>query len=447
MTPKTFVALALADTFLAHDASTNALIAGARRALGKKWRWIPSLFRTILKQHGEQLHCLGRSELAALILAHDGFSDAWQESSPPQIRHYCLDAPLAVEQPGWLAALGLPRLASVAELAQWLQVAPLELDWFADKWRNNMPAPSALQHYHYRWLQKRSGGLRLLEIPKLRLRAMQSQILRHLLDLVPPHPAAHGFRRAHSCATHAALHAGKRVVMRMDLSNFFPSIPAARIHGLFVKLGYPANVAGVFSRLCTHRTPASVLANPDKGLRSAHVMSWQERLALRTRHLPQGSPCSPALANLCAYRLDMRLQALAVSLNASYSRYADDLVFSGDQELERAMHRFHVQVAAIALEEGFSVNTRKTRMMRSAVRQQITGIVVNSHPNIARPDFDNLKAALTNCIRHGPASQNREGRDNYRQFLAGKVAYLHMVNPQRGKRLQQLFEQIVWSAD
>ncbi|AEK62086.1 hypothetical protein [Collimonas fungivorans] len=108
------------------------------------------------------------------------------------------------------------------------------------------------------------------------------------------------------------------------------------------------------------------------------------------------------------------------------------------------MDRFHLQVAAIALEEGFAVNARKTRMMRSGVRQQVTGIVVNRHSNIPRQEFDNLKAALTNCIRHGPASQNRDGRDNYQQFLAGRVSYVRMVNPQRGERLQRLFEQISW---
>ena len=109
------------------------------------------------------------------------------------------------------------------------------------------------------------------------------------------------------------------------------------------------------------------------------------------------------------------------------------------------MDRFHVQVSAIAREEGFAVNTRKTRMMRAGTRQQVTGIVVNRHPNIARKDFDILKAILTNCIRHGPTSQNRERHPNFQQYLGGKVAYTQMVNPQRGNRLRQLFEKIVWA--
>lgn len=415
---------------------------GARWALGKNWRWIPSLCRAIHKQLGDQLHRHGRTELASLIMAHEGFADAWLGSEPPQIRHFCLDQPLSAGKPAWVSALPLPALATTGDLAQWLKVTPSELDWFADQWRNSPPMAASLQHYHHCWIEKRSGGPRLIEIPKSRLRTMQRQILRGLLDLVPLHSAVHGFRRGHSCVTHAALHAGKRVVIRIDLKNFFTSVPAARIHALFVKLGYPSKAAGVLSRLCTHRTPVSVLNHPDSAC--GGTFSLQERQAFRTRHLPQGSPCSPALANLCAYRLDMRLQALATSLNAVYSRYADDLVFSGEGELERAMERFHVQVAAIALEEGFSVNARKTRIMRCGTRQRVTGIVVNRHPNIPRQEFDSLKAVLTNCIRHGPASQNRDRRDNYQQFLAGRISYVLMVNPQRGKRLRQLFEQIAW---
>jgi hypothetical protein len=251
---------------------------------------------------------------------------------------------------------------------------------------------------------------------------------------VPAHNAAHGFRRGRSCVTHAALHTGRRVVIRMDLKDFFPSIPAPRIQALFARLGYSETVSAILARLCVNRTPAGAVRE----------LPWAERQPFRTPHLPQGSPCSPALANLCAYRLDIRLETLAQALGATYSRYADDLVFSGGHDLQRASDRFHVQVAAIALEEGFRVNTRKTRMMRAGVRQQVTGIVINRHPNIARTDFDKLKAVLTNCARLGPQSQNREGRPDYRAFLGGKVAYVSMVNPARGAKLQRLFNAIAW---
>jgi RNA-directed DNA polymerase len=441
MSDQYHVALALADTMLAGDAKPAGLMQSVSWALGESRDWIPALCRAIRKRTGEHLYHYSREELAALILKHRAFCNAWNDKGgPPMIRRYCLTPPIAPETPAWLAALGLPQIANSAELAQWLQVTPGELAWYADRWRNDAPAPAALQHYRYRWVEKRSGGLRLIEMPKLRLRTIQRKVLRRLLDLVPPHPAAHGFRRGHSCLTHAAQHAGKAVVIRMDLKDFFPSIPAPRIHALFTKLGYPQSVAGALARLCTHRTPGSVFNEPEV----RKVLPSPSRTQFRTPHLPQGAPTSPALANLCAYRLDLRLDALAQSLGASYSRYADDLAFSGGGELAQAMARFHVRVAAIALEEGFRVNTRKTRLMRAGARQRVTGIVVNRHPNMARKDFDTLKAILTNCVRHGPASQNRERHEDYRAFLAGKLAWLKMLNPQRGLRLQSLFEQIVW---
>lgn len=441
MIPIRAVALALADTLLAGGAGPAAMVDGAVRAFGRTWPFIGPLCTAIAERTGEHFHHFSREELAGIILDHEDFQQAWEQHPVPQIRRYCLELPIRPAPPDWLAAMDLPPLPTVADLVQWLGLATAELDWFADRWRVDPLPLTSLQHYHYRWIGKRSGGWRLIEIPKPRLRAIQRQILRSLLDRVPPHGSAHGFRRAHSCKTHAGQHTGRRVVIRMDLKDFFPSIRLSRVHALFAKLGYSASVAGALARLCVNRTPAAVLRDRDIDA----AMPWTERKAWRAPHLPQGSPCSPALANLCAYRLDLRLEALASSLGAVYTRYADDLAFSGGRELERALDRLHAQVAAIALEEGFAVNTRKTRMMRAGTRQQLTGIVVNRHTNLARDEYDLLKAILTNCLRHGPASQNRDGKANFRAWLDGRIAHASMLNPLRGARLRQLFDRIAWN--
>ena len=433
------VALALADTFLAREARQVELEQAAHWALDRNWTWIPHVCRSLLRRTGEHFHSYSRDELAALILARSLFTNAWDGPRPhPEIRRYCLDRPLPTAAPAWLSALALPALPTLGDLAHWLDLPSGQLDWFADQWRANRAGTTQLQHYHYRWLPKRSGGLRLLEIPKQRLSAVQRRILVGLLNHVPPHAAVHGFRRRHSALSHAALHTGQRVVMRVDLKDFFSGIAASRVQALFARLGYPTTVAGALARICTHCTPPAVLREP--------ALEAGQRQPLRSRHLPQGSPCSPALANLCAYRLDMRLDALARSMGANYSRYADDLTFSGGAKLERAAERFHVQVIAIAYDEGFTVNTRKTRIMRAATRQQVTGIVVNQHPNIARKEVDTLKAMLTNCLRHGPDSQNREGREHFRAYLAGRVAHVQMVNAARGLKLRALLDQIAWKA-
>ena len=434
MDTRRHVALALADTFLAGEASQAALAAGARLALGHNWRWIPHVCRALLKRTGEHFHAFSRDELAEFIIGYDSFQGAWNnKGDSPQVRRYCIDPPRPAAPPDWVAPLGLPQLPTQGDLARWLGVSVTELDWFADRRRH--AAEERLRHYHYRRVAKKSGGARLIEIPKERLRLMQRQILRQLLARVPLHDAAHGFRKGHSALTHAALHSGQAVVIRMDLQDFFARIPASRIQSLFSRLGYGNGVASALARLCTNRTPRGMLRQTDAATRQL----------LGNRHLPQGAPSSPALANLCAFHLDMRLAALAESLGVRYSRYADDLTFSGGAELTQAFRRFHIQVTAIAHEEGFIVNARKTRFMSAATRQSVTGIVVNAGLNVARRDVDRLKAILTNCIRHGTASQNREAHIEFRAHLLGRIAHVQGVNPARGARLRALFERIDWS--
>jgi hypothetical protein len=160
--------------------------------------------------------------------------------------------------------------------------------------------------------------------------------------------------------------------------------------------------------------------------------------------LPQGAPTSPAVANLCALGLDRRLAGAAAG--AEYSRYADDLAFSGDAAFARRTTGFATLAAAIALDEGFEVNFRKTRVMRRASRQRVCGLVVNERPNFARRDYDRLKAMLTNCRRHGAGGQNRDGHTDFRANLQGRVAWVEAVSPARGAKLRALFGAIDWSA-
>jgi hypothetical protein len=168
------------------------------------------------------------------------------------------------------------------------------------------------------------------------------------------------------------------------------------------------------------------------------------RQQLITRHLPQGAPTSPALANLAAHRLDRRLCGLAGSCGAEYTRYADDLTFSGGADLSRSRKRVETVLAVIAHEEGFALNHRKTLSMRSGRCQHVTGVVVNVRPNIRRAEFDRLKAILTNCVRHGPATQNRSGVPDFRAHLAGKLAQVKSLHPQRAEKLFRVFQQIKW---
>jgi RNA-directed DNA polymerase len=279
------------------------------------------------------------------------------------------------------------------------------------------------------WVRHRRGKPRLLEVPKPKLKAIQRRILHEILDHIPPHETAHGFRAKRSVLSYVQPHVGQRIVLRFDLRDFFTCVSAARVRGIFRTAGYPPEVAELLTGLCTTATPSDV--SPDDPRRGV-------------RHLPQGAPTSPALANLAAYRLDIRLHALARKLDATYTRYADDLAFSGGYRLSRAAGRIQEIVALIAGEEGFELHFRKSRFMRQGVCQQLAGVVVNVRPNLRRKVYDELKATLYNCIRHGPASQNHKDHADFRRHLQGRIAHAKLLHAVRGMKLQSLFEQIVW---
>ncbi len=323
-----------------------------------------------------------------------------------------------------------------------------ELDWFADVagW-GSRTGEAKLRHYNCHWLKKAAGGVRLIEAPKSRLREIQRRILHEILDRVPCHPAAHGCVRGRSALTNAAPHVSRALVLRLDLADFFASIRAARIHALFRTLGYPAETARYLTGLTTHCAPHSVVGAVPvdcDAVATARQAIRQHARRLLTRHLPQGAPTSPALANLCAYRLDLRLAGAAHSSGARYSRYVDDLILSTDAPSRAKATRMALMAYTIVLEEGFAPNVRKTRIMPRATAQRVTGLSVNEKPNLRRVDVDLLKATLTNCVRHGPVTQNRQGHPNFRAHLLGRLAYLEQVNPARGAKLRSLFDRIRW---
>jgi RNA-directed DNA polymerase len=337
----------------------------------------------------------------------------------------------------------LPAIPTIDALCDWLRLTLEEVAWFADlKSLNREKGKETLDHYYYKLVAKRSGDLRVIEAPKQRLKQLQRQILTEVLDLIPVHAAAHGFVRGRSIRSFAAPHVDKHVVLRMDIQNFFPSISAARIGALFRTAGYPEPVANLLAGLCTHTTPNAVWQVHRREIGAEKIFTLRDLYG--RPHLPQGAPTSPALANFCAYRIDCRLQGLAKSADAEYTRYADDLAFSGGDAFSRHAGGFLDHAGAILLEEGFRAHYRKTRIMRQGVRQQLAGLVTNRRLNIARDDFDRLKATLTNCIRYGPQSQNRQALPDFRAHLNGRVGFVESIQPVRGAKLRRLFDLIQW---
>ncbi|OZC79358.1 RNA-dependent DNA polymerase [Rhodococcus sp. 06-462-5] len=325
----------------------------------------------------------------------------------------------------------VPRYETTGQLARSLDLTISEIEWFADLQGRLRTAPFPLQHYRSARLDKRQG-IRLLEVPKPRLREIQRKILRRILDRIPAHPAAHGFRTARSPRTFAMPHSERDVVISVDLRRFFPSIGFDRVVAIFEAVGYPRKVAANLAALCTTVTPAAELVGVDRPTAAR----------LRATHLPQGAPTSPALANLAARQLDIRAAGLARSVGARYSRYADDLAFSGGADID--VDRLLWLISQIAHDEGFTIHPDKTRIRRAHQRQQLTGLVVNAWPAVPREEYDNLRALLHNCISTGPAEQNLHDHNDFRAHVYGRIARIGETNETRRAKLLSMASRVNW---
>lgn len=231
-------------------------------------------------------------------------------------------------------------------------------------------------------IPKRTGGRRRISAPVASLKKLQQRILRRVLERLRSHPCATGFERGHSIVTNALPHAGKDIVIRLDIQDFFPSITQKRVERYFRFIGFDAEAAGLLTKVCTHEGS-----------------------------LPQGAPTSPRLSNLVNYRMDARLSALAASRGMSYSRYADDLTFSLGYADHKAAERMNPKtlvksaiekprvndiihlVKEILSDEGYRLHTRKKlRIARRHHQQRVTGLVVNERPNLPRALRHRLRA-------------------------------------------------------
>ena len=258
-------------------------------------------------------------------------------------------------------------------------------------------------HYQEFWMRKRSGGYRMISAPDKDLQAIQSTIYSRILSSVTiVHPAAVGFRCGRSVVDNAAPHLGKRYVLKMDIHDFFGSIRSPRVRQTFKKIGYPENVSKVLGALCCLH-----------------------------RHLPQGAPTSPALSNIVGYEMDRKLAALAAEYGLTYTRYADDLTFSGDVFPKE---QIIPQVKRIIRDEKFEPNHKKTHFMNQSSRKIITGVSVASGVKLTIPKSKKreIRKNVYFILTKGLAEHKRRIGSHdpaYLKRLIGMLCYWRAIEP------------------
>jgi RNA-directed DNA polymerase len=290
-------------------------------------------------------------------------------------------------------------------------------------------------------LKKKRGGFRVILIPNDEIKYLQRWILINILEKVPSHLSCKGFDRNSSIKQNAEGHLKKNAILKIDLLRFYDSINEKRIYGIFKFLGFHPNLAVSLAKICTI-VPDDLFMSSFKSNEfhlSAIIESKKEGI------LPQGAPTSPKLSNLVAFRLDKRLTKLSIKHNLTYSRYADDITFSGNVD---ALKKNKKVVYRIIKEENFFVNYAKTKLLIRGNPFFVTGLSVNNNQvTIPKKRKKEIEHHLFHCIKNGVEEHiNRceiKNR-NFKEWLLGNIAYVFSVEKELGQKYFNDFNKIQW---
>lgn len=285
-----------------------------------------------------------------------------------------------------LRMFGLPLVESLDSLSEHMGLS-----------RGLLYRLSARSSKFYRkfYLPKKSGGQREILAPSAEMKAVQAWILRRVLDPLPLHEAATGFRTGKNICFNAEPHRTNRWLLCLDLDDFFPSIPYGKVYTVFRTIGYNSHIAHVFSSLCTC-----------------------------DGKLPQGGVTSPALSNIVCFRLDRRITGFTGKRNIAYTRYADDMTLSS-MNANRLIGAKQL-VERIITEDGFALNEAKTRYMGPRQQRRVTGLVIGDGSiGVGRKRKRKLRAAMHRlAARNVPVGQ----REAFERYVFGWLAFLQNVD-------------------
>ena len=260
--------------------------------------------------------------------------------------------------------------------------------------------------------KKKAGEFRTITAPNAGLKSIQRCINALLLEQFEAHPAANGFVPGKSIVDNARVHLGQKYIYNIDLKDFFPSVTIGRVFA------------------CLQLPPFSF----DK-----HTASLIADLCCHDGVLPQGAPTSPTLTNIVCSRLDWRLSKLARRFDLRYSRYADDITFSGMSNIFHEDGAFVKGLRHFIEKEGFRINEAKTRVNSYYQRQEVTGLTINEKPNVTQRYVKQIRTMLHNWevsgyeaaqsvfLKHYHPTKNVAAEHHIENIIGGKLDYLKMV--------------------
>lgn len=315
------------------------------------------------------------------------------------------------------------------------------------------PARNA-RHYDNFAIPKKSGGVREISAPTRILKSMLTYVNVMLQALYEPSSSTMGFVPGRSVVDNAQVHIGMNYVFNMDLSNFFPSIPQARIWGVLQSksIGFNETIASALAGLCC----TEMYFYDGKPILMTDSIPKDAVLEKRCV-LPQGSPASPILTNIVCQTLDRRLMGLAKRFGANYTRYADDITFSSLRNIYQEEEEFMVELRRIISDQHFQINEKKTRLQKRGARQEVTGLIVSDRVNVVKKYIRNLasllfiwkqygyESAYGRFLQHYPRNGAKKDIPPMERVIEGRLQYLKMVKGETDSsylKLKLLFESL-----
>lgn len=295
-------------------------------------------------------------------------------------------------------------------------------------------------HNRYKIFQirKKSGGLREINAPCYQLGVILYITNILLKAIYTPSSSVTGFTEGKSVVDNARIHANHHYVFNIDLKDFFPSIPQARVWARLQlpPFNFTQEIANVVAGLCCHFNKEGTDCV-----------------------LPQGAATSPLITNAICDTLDRRMRGVAKRFGLHYSRYADDMTFSSMHNVYQEGSEFRMEIQRIIEEQGFRMNDDKTRLLRDGQRQEVTGLTVNSIVNVSRKYISDLRWLLHIWEKEGYAKAYslfypkyklekgyiKKGEPVMENVIGGKLNYLKMVrgaNNPAYKKLQERYNKL-----
>jgi RNA-directed DNA polymerase len=289
---------------------------------------------------------------------------------------------------------GLPLIRTVDDLAEHTRISPQLVRYLS--YRANFL-------YKRHEVPKKDGTMRLIAQPSRELKAMQAWILRNILNKLSSSENCKGFELGCSILDNAAPHVSANFILNVDLKDFFPSIVASKVYGIFSTIGYSRKIAALLTNLTTFEG-----------------------------RLPQGAPTSPKLANLICLKLDARIQGYSGPRGLVYTRYADDISISA-QTIKKLMNARSV-LGKIISSEGLTINHRKTSLQGTMRRKEITGLVLTENRvGIGRASARKIRAKIFHLFAERSVDFSH---------VNGMLAYVHSVDKTIYKKLWHYIDQL-----